>query len=64
MKVEFIALVKEVKDKALVSGDKSYRAMLETHDAGIKGLMDAPADAMVTVTVEWGLASDSEEEKT
>lgn len=53
MKTQFTALVKQSTSKALVSGDKSYRALLETHDARMNDLTQAPANAHVKVIVEW-----------
>lgn len=56
--VILLALVKDVSRKALVSGDRGYRCLLEaTPDqaAAFKALMDVPADdPCVRVTLEWG----------
>lgn len=50
-KIEFIAVVKEVKSKALVSLDKSARIILETEDLSIMDLGKWPADETVSVTI-------------
>ena len=56
-KVTLYALVKDVSRKALVSGDRGYRCLLEsTPDQAdaFKALMDVPADdPTVKVTLEW-----------
>lgn len=52
MSVVFTALVKEVRSKALVSGDKSVRILLETEDLeSLKSAM-LPSDASVKITIE------------
>ena len=50
--IEFIAQVKEVKAKALVSLDKSYRILLETEDASVLEVGKWPADETVSVRIE------------
>lgn len=50
--VEFIAVIKEVKAKALVSLDKSYRLTVETEDSGILEVGRWPADETVSVHIE------------
>ena len=50
--VEFNALVKEVKVKALVSLDKGVAVILQG-DANMAQLVEAPADKEVKVIVRW-----------
>lgn len=50
-KVEFIAVVKEVKSKALISLDKSARIILETEELGILDIGKWPADETVSVMI-------------
>ena len=52
MTLEFHALVKEFQAKALVTGDKSYRVLLETTDVRVQPLVAAPANVWVKVTIE------------
>lgn len=49
--ISFTALVKAVNIKALVSGDKSIRIILETEDLRALELGTAPADNTVTVEI-------------
>jgi hypothetical protein len=49
--LSFIAVVKEVKSKALVSLDKSVRVLLETEDVETLELGKWPADETVTVKI-------------
>lgn len=49
--IEFIAVVKEVKSKALVSLDKSARIILETEDLSVMDLGKWPADETVSVAI-------------
>jgi predicted nucleic acid-binding protein len=49
--IEFIAIVKEVKAKALVSLDKSARIILETEDLSVMDLGKWPADETVSVAI-------------
>ena len=53
MKVEFTALVKSFHSKALVSGDKSYQVMLQTHEHPAIDLAQAPSDKFAKITIEW-----------
>jgi hypothetical protein len=50
-KIEFVATVKEVKSKALVSLDKSARIILETEELDILDIGKWPADETVSVTI-------------
>jgi hypothetical protein len=50
-KIEFIAVVKEVKSKALVSLDKSARIILETEELGVLDVGKWPADETVSVMI-------------
>jgi len=50
-KIEFVAVVKEVKSKALVSLDKSARVTLETEDLSVMDLGKWPADETVSVVI-------------
>jgi hypothetical protein len=50
-KIEFIAVVKQVSSKALVSLDKSARIILETMELGILDIGKWPADETVSVTI-------------
>ncbi len=50
-KIEFVAIVKEVKSRALVSLDKSYRVTIETEDVSALGVGAWPADETVSVTI-------------
>jgi len=49
---EFIAVVKEVKAKALVSLDKSFRITLDSEDAATMQIGTWPADETVKVKIE------------
>ena len=53
MIVEFEALIKEVKAKALASLDKGYEIKIQGENENMFKLAQAPADATVTVRVEW-----------
>ena len=53
MKIEFEAMVREFKSKALVSLDKGYEVKLQG-DRGMSELVHAPADANVKVVIMWG----------
>ena len=50
--VDCVAVLKEVKAKALVSLDKSSRVMIETEDSGVMELGKWPADETVSVHIE------------
>jgi hypothetical protein len=50
-KVEFIAVVKQVSSKALVSLDKSARIVLEIEDLNVLDIGKWPADETVSVTI-------------
>jgi hypothetical protein len=50
-KIEFVAVVKEVKSKALISLDKSARIILETEDLNILDIGKWPADETVSVMI-------------
>jgi len=50
-KVEFIAMVKQVSSKALVSLDKSARIVLETEDLNVLDIGKWGADETVSVTI-------------
>lgn len=50
--IQFIGTIREVKAKALMSLDKSYRIIIDTEE---KSLLEAggwPADETVSVTIE------------
>lgn len=49
---QFLAQVKQVASKNLVSGDKSVRVVLDTQDLGALGVAEIPADSNVRVTIE------------
>jgi len=49
--IQFIATLKEVRSKALVSLDKSYRVLLETEENTVMEAGTWPADETVTVTI-------------
>jgi len=56
MKAQFLALIKQITSKSLVSGDKSARVILE-FDAPSDELMDSlnrlhKGDGLVKVTIE------------
>lgn len=51
MQVTFTALVKQTTAKALVSGDKSFRVLLETGDQMALKSGEFLADKEVTVTI-------------
>ena len=53
MKLEFKALVKEYKAKALVSLDKGHEVKLQGGSSVMADLAKAPADKEVNVIVEW-----------
>ena len=53
-KIQFTAIVKEVKCKALVSLDKGYEIRLQGEEAEMGKAMDVPADQTANVTIEWG----------
>lgn len=50
--IEFIAVVKEVKSKALVSLDKSARIILETEDLSVLDIGKWGGDELVRVKIE------------
>jgi hypothetical protein len=50
-KIEFVAVVKQVSSKALVSLDKSARIILETEELGILDIGKWPADETVSVMI-------------
>lgn len=50
-KIEFVAIVKQVISKSLVSLDKSVRILLETGDLSTLDVGKWPADETVTVTI-------------
>lgn len=50
--IEFVAVVKEVKAKTLVSLDKSIRMLLETEDLSVLDIGKWPADETVNVRIE------------
>jgi len=52
IKVVFSALVKEVFIKALVSGDKSFRVVMQGDDIAMAQAGAFPADQHVKVTIE------------
>lgn len=52
MQVKIEAIIKEAKSKSLVSGDKSYRILLETRDPEAMRLATLPGDREFAVTVE------------
>lgn len=52
MQIKFEALVREVKSKSLVSGDKSYRILLEGIDPKMMEAMAMPSDREVRVMIE------------
>ena len=49
---KFIAQVKQVVSKNLVSSDKSVRVVLDTQDLSALDVADIPADTLVRVTIE------------
>ena len=49
--IEFIATIKEVKSKALVSLDREARIVLETGDLNVMELGRWPADETCTVKI-------------
>ena len=51
-KIVFSALVKEVFAKALVSGDKGYRVILQGEDPNMFAAGAFPGDQQVRVTIE------------
>ena len=53
MKVEFQALVKELKSKALVSLDKGFEVKLRGEDPNMGLLAFAPAGTTAKITIEW-----------
>lgn len=53
IEIEFIALIKEVKSKALVSLDKGFEVKLQGSDKIIAKLFDAPADQEVKFKAIW-----------
>lgn len=53
MKVEFRALVKECKGKALASLDKGFEVKLWGEDEKMGLAMFAPAGKTVAITIEW-----------
>lgn len=60
MKVNFLALVKEVKVKALISLDKGFEVKLQGEDFAMAELVNAPADNSVKVTIEWEEVEDKD----
>jgi len=52
-KVEFSALIKEVKAKALVSLDKGYEVKIQGSNPEMAKLTQTPADGEVKITIEW-----------
>ena len=50
-KIEFVAVVKEVKSKSLISLDKSARIILETEELGILDIGKWGGDETVSVTI-------------
>jgi hypothetical protein len=52
MKIEFEALVKEFKAKALQSLDKGFEVKLQGESKNMEWLVKAPADRTVKVTIE------------
>jgi hypothetical protein len=50
-KIEFIAVVKQISLKALVSGDKSARITLETEELIVSDLGKWPGDETVSVMI-------------
>jgi len=50
-KIEFVAIVKQVSSKSLVSLDKSARILLETGELGVLDVGKWPADETVSVTI-------------
>ena len=51
MPITFSALVKEVRSKSLVSGDKSVRVLLETEDLKALEAAALPSDGVVQITI-------------
>ena len=51
-KIQFVAQIKEWRAKALVSGDKSYRILLETNESASAICGIWPGDETVSVTIE------------
>ena len=51
MSVKFEALVKDVKRRALVSGDTTYEVVLRTEDPRVAELITAPSDKNVKVEI-------------
>lgn len=51
MQVKFKALLKEIKVKSLVSGDKGYTATFQGEDHNMKMLAECPSDDWVEVEV-------------
>ena len=47
MEVQFNALIKQVKSKALVSGDKGYEVLLQGESPYMGLLVNAPADRQI-----------------
>ena len=54
VQVEFKALIKQVKSKALVSLDKSYEIILQGEAKAMGELVKAPSDEMVEVVISYG----------
>lgn len=50
-KIEFVAQVKQVSSKALISLDKSARIILETEELGVLDIGKWPADETVSVMI-------------
>jgi len=50
-KIEFVAIVKQVSSKSLVSLDKSARILLETGELSVLDVGKWPADETVSVTI-------------
>ncbi len=50
--IEFVAVIKQVSLKALISGDKSARIILETDDLKVADLGKWPGDETVSVRIE------------
>lgn len=50
--MQFIGIVKQVTAKSLVSGDRSFRVLLETEDVHALEAGSIPGDQVVKVTIE------------